>query len=112
VSSLKLVGHICCTSSKEEEVSLYQEVQMTELRKFIKGALVALELFALSGCAFLGGAAVGTTAGGLAGYELGKSQGTADEKLNQGQTESQRQQEEVKSQQQEIEQLNHQQENQ
>jgi hypothetical protein len=108
----KLVSHICRTSSIEGEVSLYQEIQMMKLRKFIKGAVVALGLFALSGCAFLGGAAVGTAAGGVGGYELGKSRGTADEKLTQEQAESQQQQQEIKRQQQEIEQLNHQQENQ
>ena len=85
---------------------------MTQFRKFTKGALVALTLFVLSGCAFLGGAAVGTTAGGVGGYALGNSQGKADKKVTQEQAESRQQQQEIKSQQQEIQQLSHQQENQ
>jgi hypothetical protein len=85
---------------------------MMQLSKSIKAGLVALALFSIPGCAFLGGAAVGGAAGGVGGYELGKSQGTAQEKQTQAQAESQQQQLEIKSQQQEIDQLKNQQENQ
>jgi hypothetical protein len=91
-----------------KEKFLHQEIQMTQYRKFITGVLVALAVFALSSCEFLGGALTGGAVGGVGGYELGKSQGTAQEKVNQDQAEIQQQRQEINSQQQEIDQLKNQ----
>ena len=81
---------------------------MTQNHKFIKVALVALGVFALSGCEFLGGLLTGGAVGGVGGYALGENQGTQQEKANQEQAQIQQQRQVINSQNAEINQLKNQ----
>jgi hypothetical protein len=81
---------------------------MTQNHKFIKVALVALGVFALSGCEFLAGTLTGGAVGGVGGYALGKDQGTQQEKADQEQAQIQQQRQVISSQRAEINQLKNQ----